>query len=94
MKYIDFDSLVELSEKYPNNRIIQNTVKIAKAIVKGFFNHTNYFCPKKTWWGLDIYTERLVCSYGEIGYSVWSPNNAILPFTYDWELRRFNIKME
>ena len=44
-------------------------IRLCKAILEDRFNDENYR-QKRSWYGKDIMTEPLFCSYGTIGFSV------------------------
>lgn len=70
-----------------------NTRRLIKSILANRFawqRHLN----GGTWHGLSIQTEQLLCSYGAIGFKVFSPYGESFKetITYDWELETITIE--
>lgn len=89
MAILNFEQLKAKARQYPNNKEIANTIKVIKAEIKSHFNYENYYSGDKTWYNINVQTQPLFCSYGQIGYVAWGKD--ILPFTYDWENKTFEI---
>lgn len=68
--------------------------RLVNAIRAGRFNWERYVSGG-TWHGLSIQTQRLVCSYGVIGYQVFSPYGESFRGTieYDWELDELTMNV-
>ena len=69
----------QFPKKHPFKRLIN-------AIRRNRFNWERY-ASRGTWYGLEIQTQRLVCSYGIIGYEVYiyGGGGHFATITYDWE---------
>lgn len=43
------------------------------------------------YYGREIQTERMVCSYGMCGFDIWFPYSNLPSIQWDWELRELTI---
>lgn len=70
-----------------------NTRRLINSILANRFAWQRYL-NVGTWHGLSIQTKPLFCSYGEIGFSVFSPYGESFKetITYDWELETITIE--
>lgn len=70
-------------------------IRIADTIESGKFNWKRY-TSQKPYYGYEIMTEPLHCSYGQIGYtvSIYENGRHIHTLTYDWEMERFSVDDE
>ena len=59
-------------------------IRLCKAILEDRFNDENYR-QKRSWYGKDIMTEPLFCSYGKIGFSVLVYENYDHFCTVKWD---------
>lgn len=66
--------------------------RLVNAIRAGRFNWERYVSGGM-WYGLSIQTQRLVCSYGVIGYQVFSPHGESFEgvIEYDWEFDKLTM---
>lgn len=66
--------------------------RLCKAILEDRFNEENY-SQRRSWYGKDIMTEPLFCSYGKIGFSVLVYENYDHFCTVQWDgdLKELNI---
>lgn len=69
------------------------TRRMIKSILENRFAWQRYL-NGGTWHGLSIQTEQLLCSYGAIGFKVFSPYGESFKetITYDWELKTITIE--
>lgn len=66
--------------------------RLCKRIMRGKFAWEKYQGYGKLYYDKLLVTERIVCSYGECGYSVHFPKDAFLPdIQYDYELRDLSV---
>lgn len=70
-----------------------NTGRLIKSILANRFAWQRYLSGG-TWHGLSIQTEQLLCSYGAIGFKVFSPYGESFKetITYDCELETITIE--
>lgn len=64
--------------------------RLKKAIRDGRFAYEKYVSGG-TWFGMSIQTMALFCSYGQIGFVVWSPCGISFSgsLSWDWEFNEF-----
>lgn len=72
-----------VAEQFPKKHPFK---KLINAIRRNRFNWERY-TTRATWYGLEIQTQRVVCSYGTIGYEVYiyGGSGHFATITYDWE---------
>lgn len=72
-----------VAEQFPKKHPFK---KLINAIRRNRFNWERY-AARGTWYGLEIQTQRLVCSFGVIGYEVYiyGGSGHFATITYDWE---------
>lgn len=64
--------------------------RLCRNIISGRFNWQKYLTPGQ-YFGREICTIPLFCSYGQIGYSVFFPFSDEPYIDYDWEFNRLDI---
>lgn len=66
--------------------------RLIKAIKSNRFNWKKY-TGGGWWYGMRIQTQPLFCSYGMIGFSVFSPHGESFNETieYDWEFKKLEV---
>ena len=76
--------------------------RLCNQIIRNKFNDLNYR-TQKSWWGLQLQTMPLFCSYGAIGYKIMVYESDIRYFMqyththtirYDWELEALLVDGE
>lgn len=69
--------------------------RLCKAILEDRFNEENYR-QRRSWYGKDIMTEPLFCSYGKIGFSVsvYENYNHFCTVQWDGDLNELSIDNE
>ena len=65
--------------------------RLKKAILAGRFAWEKYVSGG-TWYGMSIQTMPLFCSYGQIGFQVWSPFGESFSGNISWDWERNKIK--
>ena len=70
-------------------------IRLCKAILEDRFNYKNYL-NRGSWYGKDIMTEPLFCSYGKIGFSVLVYENYdhFCTVKWDYEMEKLTIEDE
>lgn len=64
--------------------------RLANAILENRFNESKY-STRKEYYGVEICTMPMFCSYGQIGYSVSVYSDDEYKLQYDWELKVLTI---
>ncbi len=70
-------------------------IRLCKAILKDRFNEENYR-QRRSWYGKEIMTEPLFCSYGKIGFSVhvYDRDRHFCTVEWDGDLNKLTIDDE
>lgn len=78
-----------MSKKETDPRLIR---RLFNAIIGNRFNAEKYG-GGGTWYGMTIQTQELFASYGQIGFTVWSPYSESfdIEISYDWEMKELTI---
>lgn len=64
--------------------------RLFNAIKNGKFNWERYL-QKQTWYGIDIITQPMFCSYGQIGYEAYvydERGRHIETISHDWDMNK------
>lgn len=64
--------------------------RVCKNILQDDFDWRKYLNPK-TYYGRELCTMPLFCSYGQIGFTIYFPYQELPQITYDWEMNRLTI---
>ena len=64
--------------------------RLCNAIIAGRFNDENYR-QRKSYYGIDIMTEPLFCSYGTIGFTATIYADTMYEISYDWDIKELLI---
>ena len=71
--------------------------RLLKSIKSGKFNYENYLNGNKTWHGVNILTQPLFCSYGQIGFETYIYNERgshVETIVRDWDMNKTYIESE
>ena len=70
-------------------QILCKRIRNGKFAWENYQNGGCYHIPNLGGW--IIQTERIVCSYGLCGYSIWFPNSNLPEIQWDFDLREMSI---